>query len=40
MNLCRLGGNHLLFLASCSLIVAVAKAPTMAAVKMHNINFS
>ncbi len=39
-DLLSLGGNQLLFLCSCSLIFAVAKAPAMAAVKMHNINFS
>ena len=39
-DLLSLGANQLIFLCSCSLISAGAKAPTMAAVKMHNINFS
>jgi len=30
-----LGGSQLLYLCSCSLIFAVVKAPTMAAVKTH-----
>jgi len=35
-----LGGNQLLFLASCSLIFAVAEAPTMVAVKIHRLTLA